>query len=164
MSETIRKLRITFSDTQEQFARRLGVSSVTVARYETNFPPSAKILKRLSDLAEQNHLEEYKRIFSGDESGASELKKREFIAALTCLKQAMENVTEDRFRTIRAATALFYSYSIDLDKIEKLLGVSLLAADDLIQSSASLLDIEEAFSQHRRVNEAELERRKKSHQ
>lgn len=60
---TVRKLRGVLQETQPQFAARLGVAVVTVARWETTRPPRGAWLDKLADLAESRDLREYAQVF-----------------------------------------------------------------------------------------------------
>lgn len=135
---------MTFHETQEQFARRLGLSSITVARYETNSRPRTAILVRLAAAAREQHLEEYARIFEGDETGTTELERNEFHAAIDFLQSVIDALMPYKLRAIRAAAALLESDTVDLDKVEELLGRDLLRADEVIQRFASHYDFENA--------------------
>lgn len=51
LAEAVRRIRLQLEETQEEFARRLGVSVGSVARYETNARPSQRVIRKLRDLA-----------------------------------------------------------------------------------------------------------------
>jgi transcriptional regulator with XRE-family HTH domain len=63
IARAIRQLRMKFGETQQAFAQRAGLSVVSIARYETNAVPSAAILQRLAELAEENGLQDEALIF-----------------------------------------------------------------------------------------------------
>ena len=63
VSETVRKLRGSFGETQEEFARRMDTAVVTIARWETSRPPRGKALKALAELARSKSLPEYADVF-----------------------------------------------------------------------------------------------------
>lgn len=58
VSDLVRKLRRCFGETQDDFARRLDVAVVTVARWETSRPPDGKALLKLANLARANSFDE----------------------------------------------------------------------------------------------------------
>ena len=73
LAHTVRQLRQSVGETQEQFARRLDASVVTIARYETNFRPRKSMLRRLADLARDRGLADMTAVFEfelGDERKA----------------------------------------------------------------------------------------------
>ena len=135
---------MTFNETQEQFARRMGLSSITVARYETNSRPRKAVLVRLAAVAREQHLEEYAHIFEGDETRTTELERNEFNAAMDYLHGVTEALMPDKVRAVRAAAALLESNTVDLNKIEEVLGRELLRADEAIHRFASHYDFENA--------------------
>lgn len=81
ISRAIQTLRSSFSETQQDFSPRIGVSLVTLAHWETSRPPnSANALIRLERLATEKGLTDLARIFrearnrmiDGDQPPASE--------------------------------------------------------------------------------------------
>jgi len=73
LQSTVRKLRVALDQTQEEFAQRLGVTRVTVARYEQSRPPAGKALAALEELAAEHGLDDYATVFRRaltDELGA----------------------------------------------------------------------------------------------
>lgn len=61
--DTVKLLRTHLNETQEQFARRLGVTTRAVARYERSRPPKTEILARLKWIAVQEELTVYAAVF-----------------------------------------------------------------------------------------------------
>jgi transcriptional regulator with XRE-family HTH domain len=62
VSETIRGIRLALGETQQQFATRLGVSGVTIAKYETNHVPKVPMLIRLAKLATEQGLHHFSHV------------------------------------------------------------------------------------------------------
>jgi transcriptional regulator with XRE-family HTH domain len=69
VSEAVRKLRSSFNLTQDEFARKLGVAVVSVARWETSRPPRGKSAKVLEDLAASLSLSECVAVFQKAQRG-----------------------------------------------------------------------------------------------
>ena len=63
LSEKLVALRGALGKTQPEFADLLGVSPVTIARYETSSPPSGITLLQLADIAEQHSRKDLTRVF-----------------------------------------------------------------------------------------------------
>lgn len=63
LHHTVQKFRALLGDTQQQFAARLGVSLVTIARWETSRTPSAPWLEKLAILAKKSGLDDYAEVF-----------------------------------------------------------------------------------------------------
>lgn len=59
VSAAIRSLREGFKESQEQFARRLGTTVRTIARYEAGSLPPGKMLAQLEQIALQRGIEEW---------------------------------------------------------------------------------------------------------
>jgi transcriptional regulator with XRE-family HTH domain len=76
VNETVRKLRVSLSETQEQFARRMNTAVVTIARWETSRPPRGKALRALEDLAASVSMTEYAAIFARARKGEFPAPKR----------------------------------------------------------------------------------------
>ncbi len=55
--DAVRRLRSECGESQEQFARRLGVGVRTITRYESDKPPSEALLLKLWRLAKDKHLD-----------------------------------------------------------------------------------------------------------
>src|ERR1700712_3119239 len=56
VSEALIALRTALGETQQQFAAHLNTAITTIARYETNRPPSGAILISLAKMASENGL------------------------------------------------------------------------------------------------------------
>jgi transcriptional regulator with XRE-family HTH domain len=65
LADLIRYFRVHVGDTQEEFARRLGVSVGSVAHYETGSRPNKRVLKRMSEIAHQHKEPALARSFLG---------------------------------------------------------------------------------------------------
>lgn len=52
----IQRIREAFGETQEQFAKRLGVSLTSIARYETNWPLGKSVQQQLAGLAKETNM------------------------------------------------------------------------------------------------------------
>lgn len=63
LSRKIRDFRISLGKTQDQFASLLGVSGVSVARYETNHIPAVLVLEHLANLALEHKQEKLAGFF-----------------------------------------------------------------------------------------------------
>lgn len=63
IADTIKELRLTYGETQEQFSKRLGVTVRTIARYELERPPTGKVLGKLLNLASDIEREDFEDIF-----------------------------------------------------------------------------------------------------
>ena len=57
-SHAVRALRRFLWETQKQFAERVGVTPLTIARWETNRPPRREALQRLYEIAASKHFPE----------------------------------------------------------------------------------------------------------
>ena len=62
-AKAISMLREKLGSTQEQFAKKLGVSLFSVSRYEGGRPPSRKIMKNLAGLAAEQNLDDIREFF-----------------------------------------------------------------------------------------------------
>ena len=63
LARAIRDLRSKLDLTRQQLAQRLGVSVVSISRYETNLTPNTAILQRFAKLALENGLAEEAFVF-----------------------------------------------------------------------------------------------------
>lgn len=62
-AKAIAMLRGKLGLTQEQFAKKLGISLFSVSRYEGGRPPNREIMKKLASLAEKENLEDISEFF-----------------------------------------------------------------------------------------------------
>jgi transcriptional regulator with XRE-family HTH domain len=92
LAEAIRRFRLTFGETQRQFADRTGLSIATIARYETSARPAAEALKRLSELAKENKLPKYAAIFRGDEAAAATQRQQEAVVLVRLLELEVDQL------------------------------------------------------------------------
>jgi len=68
----VRELRLCLEESQQNFGIRLGLSTVSVARYERSRAPRGKVLAKLADIAAEQGLDQLEDIFrraSSDEFG-----------------------------------------------------------------------------------------------
>jgi transcriptional regulator with XRE-family HTH domain len=93
LAESIKALREHFGETQEEFARRLEVTIGSVARYETNAPPSARVLRKLKDLATASGQPRLQRMFGGFVESASDRD----IALVMAMEKFVRTADETRF-------------------------------------------------------------------
>jgi transcriptional regulator with XRE-family HTH domain len=164
MAETVRKLRLSMNETQEAFARRIGVSAVTIARYETNAYPKKVFAKRLAALARERHLEDYARFFEGDQSVVVLFQEEEFIAAMELMQATVKEVSMESFRALRCAITLLHksqAANLDLDQIEKAIGPPLWVVDQLINVKTGLNAMQQGmlFDEQRSKNKNRKEPR-----
>jgi transcriptional regulator with XRE-family HTH domain len=96
LAESIKALREYFGETQKEFARRLGVTIGSVARYETNAPPSARVLRKLRDLAIAVGQQKFQRMFGGFVESARDRD----IALLMAMERFVRTADETRFPAI----------------------------------------------------------------
>jgi transcriptional regulator with XRE-family HTH domain len=90
ISEAVISLRKALGDTQQQFAQRIKTSITTIARWETNRPPSGHVLRVLSRFAHDAGLKEFAEIFGKayvDESGSERPEDELLRAALYTLAE-----------------------------------------------------------------------------
>lgn len=64
LQEAVRALRHSFGDTQDEFARRLGVSVRSVLNYELDKPPRGMRLLQLMQLSQSQNLPDLANIFA----------------------------------------------------------------------------------------------------
>jgi len=62
-SEAVLEMRRAFDETQPDFAKRLGISFRSLCRYEAGFAPSARVFKKLADLAKEKNIDYLRNIF-----------------------------------------------------------------------------------------------------
>jgi transcriptional regulator with XRE-family HTH domain len=148
LAEAIRRFRLTFGETQQQFADRTGLSIATIARYETSARPSAEALKQLSDLAKENKLPKYAAIFRGDEAAAATQQQQEAVVLLRLLelkvdqlKTAVVASRPDAVRNARMAHAVLSAPRLLLAELEKLAVEQLSKTDDIVTKTCSVNDL-----------------------
>ena len=154
VAEAIRRFRIMFGDTQQQFAVRTGLSVATIARYETNSRPSPEALKRLSDLAENSNLPRYSAIFRGDEAAAAGQSQQEGVVLVRLLELKVDKLKAaivasrlDALRSARLAHAILSTPQSALSELETLLADQLQKTDDIVAKTCSANDLMAASKQ-----------------
>jgi transcriptional regulator with XRE-family HTH domain len=84
LASAIANLRESLGESQQQFANRLGTSQPVVGRYETNYPPNEKILRRLLAIAAE----------AGHESATAFAASLEIAEFGKRLRQRYQRITE----------------------------------------------------------------------
>lgn len=165
LAEAIRRFRLTFGETQEQFADRTGLSIGTIARYETSARPSAEALKRLSGLARESKLPKYAAIFRGDQAAATTQQQQEAVVLLRLLelkvdqlKTAVVASRPDAVRYARIAHAVLSVPQPLLAELEKLAGEQLSNTDDIVTKTCSANDLISAAKRARDQGEIKTSR------
>jgi transcriptional regulator with XRE-family HTH domain len=148
LAEAIRRFRLTFGETQEEFADRTGLSVSTIARYETSARPSDEALKRLSELARESKLPKYAAIFKGDEAAAATQQQQEAVVLLRLLelkvdqlKTAVVASRPDAVRHARIAHAALSAPQSVLAELEKVADDQLSRTDDVVTKTCSVNDL-----------------------
>lgn len=148
LAEAIRRFRLTFGETQQEFADRTGLSIGTIARYETSARPSPEALKRLAELAKESKLTKYAAIFRGDEAAAATQQEQEAVVLVRLLelkvdqlKTAIVASRPDAVRYARIAHAALSAPAILLAELEKLAGEQLSNTDDIVMKTCSANDL-----------------------
>jgi transcriptional regulator with XRE-family HTH domain len=165
LAEAIRRFRLTFGETQQEFADRTGLSIGTIARYETSAPPSVVALKRLSELARENKLPKYAAIFRGDEAAAATQQQQEAVVLLRLLelkvdqlKTAVVTSRPDAVRYARIAHSVLSAPQPLLAELEKLAGEQLSKTDDIVTKTCSANDLISAAKRAREQGDAKASR------
>jgi transcriptional regulator with XRE-family HTH domain len=109
MAQAISRFRQTLGDTQQQFAARTGLSVTSIARYETNSPPSKKVLARFVEIARAANLPTFVEIFENRLEPEEEINLQDFAAVKQLLKRLAENLRPEQLRQGRLALACLIS-------------------------------------------------------
>ena len=148
LAEAIRRFRLTFGETQQEFADRTGLSIGTIARYETSARPSPEALKRLAELAKESKLLKYAAIFRGDEAAAATQQQQEAVVLVRLLelkvdqlKTAIVASRPGAVQRARAAHALLGAPDSLLTEFDKLAGAQLSRTDDIVTKTCSVNDL-----------------------
>ncbi|MEK7993431.1 MAG: helix-turn-helix transcriptional regulator [Planctomycetota bacterium] len=99
LSIAVRQLRRACGQTQREFAATLGVTPVTVARWETTRQPGGQVLVKLKNLASERGLGELEDVFfsaglnefAGYRLGLSTTLQHE---AMQCIEMAIQMATD----------------------------------------------------------------------
>ncbi len=165
LAEAIRRFRLTFGETQQQFADRTGLSIATIARYETNARPSDEALKRLSELARENRLPKYAAVFRGVETAAATQQEQEAVVLVRLLelkvdqlKTAIVASRPDAVRYARIAHAALSAPQPLLAELEKLIAEQLSKTDDIVTKTCSANDLISAAKRAREQGDAKASR------
>lgn len=73
LTEAVRELRLHFGETQQKFAARLNAAVITIARWETNRPPSGPSLEQLLGLSRTEGVSKCEQVFQEAANGNVEL-------------------------------------------------------------------------------------------
>ena len=109
MAQAISRFRQTLGDTQQQFAARTGLSVTSIARYETNSPPSEKVLARFVEVARTANLPTFVEIFEDRLRPEEEINLQDFAAVKQLLKRFAESLRPEQLRQGRLALACLIS-------------------------------------------------------
>lgn len=93
-SEAILKLREKLGFGQKELAHAIGVSARSVARYEAEYEPSHKVLKKLSDLAESARLRHLQDFFEVQRRASIALRVESLPSAGSERRVALDDFTE----------------------------------------------------------------------
>lgn len=107
LAQAIRRFRIALEDSQQQFAKRLGVALTSVARYETNFQPSADVMVKLAQVAREKKMPMFVEIFEGRlKPEPAEFRAQELSATIGMLAEKLDDISADRLHGLRRARIL----------------------------------------------------------
>lgn len=140
LAKAIRTFRAALGDTQQEFAVRVGLAVTTIARYETNSPPSADVLAKLAELARNSELPLFAKIFEEKLEPQERVDVEEFSALKVVLKWAIENLEPSALRRARIALAVLRSYSDETyERLEEELDRALAMVDEEISKVAGAI-------------------------
>jgi transcriptional regulator with XRE-family HTH domain len=120
MAKAIRRFRLKLGDTQQQLASRIGISITSVARYETNSPPSDEVLTRLAELARDLQLPRFAAIFDKKVRPENAMNLLEFAAVQSLLRESIETLTPQRLEDAKAALDCLMGGEAAADMIDTL--------------------------------------------
>jgi transcriptional regulator with XRE-family HTH domain len=139
MAQAISRFRQTLGDTQQQFAHRVGLSVTSVARYETNSPPSPKVLARFVRIAREADLPAFVEIFEDRLPPDEEINFQDFSAVKHLLAQMVEKLRPTQLRQGRLALAGILIPDENLDEAEREMQESLARVEDAVDEAAAEL-------------------------
>jgi transcriptional regulator with XRE-family HTH domain len=116
MAQAISRFRQTLGDTQQQFAARTGLSVTSIARYETNSPPSDKVLARFVEIARAADLPTFVEIFENRLKPEEEINLQDFAAVKQLLKRLADNLRPEQLRQGRLALGCLISRADEVRK------------------------------------------------
>jgi len=114
VGEAIRELRVYMGETQTEFARTIGISISTLARYETVVQrPKPSITAKLAKQAQSSGLPDLAILFQkafreqGEKANRVRALRREedIIPRLLALKQSTERLTKESEKLLRTLTS-----------------------------------------------------------
>ncbi len=138
MAQAISRFRQTLGDTQQQFATRTGLSVTSIARYETNSPPSEKVLTRFVEIARTANLPTFVEIFKNRLKPEEEINLQDFAALKQLLKRLAENLRPEQLKQGRLALAWLISRAEKVKK-NRLPDAALTEADKALDRAAAEL-------------------------
>jgi len=139
MAQAISRFRQALGDTQQQFAHRAGLAVTSIARYETNSPPSAKVLARFVDIARTSNLPSFTEIFEKRLPAAEEIEHQDFAVIKQLLTRMIEDLRPNQLRQARVALACLLTSTAKLNEIERRMDVPLAETDKVIEDGAAEL-------------------------
>ncbi|HEX4164338.1 MAG TPA: helix-turn-helix transcriptional regulator [Bryobacteraceae bacterium] len=139
MAQAISRFRQTLGDTQQQFAHRAGLSVTSVARYETNSPPSPKVLARFVEIAREVNLPAFIEIFENRLEPEEEMDLQDFSAVMQLLRRMVERLHPRQLRQGRLALACLLTPTANLNDTERRLAEHLANAENAVDEAAAEL-------------------------
>jgi transcriptional regulator with XRE-family HTH domain len=139
MAQAISRFRQSLGDTQQQFAQRVGLAVTSIARYETNSPPSAKVLARFVEVAQTANLPSFTEIFESRLPPAEEIEHQDFAVVKQLLTRMIEDLRPNQLRQARIALACLLTSVTKLNEIERRMNVPLAETDKVIEEGAAEL-------------------------
>jgi transcriptional regulator with XRE-family HTH domain len=139
MAQAISRFRQALGDTQQQFANRVGLAVTSVARYETNSPPSLKVLARFVEIARIANLPSFTEIFERRLPPSEEIEHQDFAVVKQLLTRMIEDLRPNQLRQARVALACLLTSTAKLNEIERRMDGPLAETDKVIEDGAAEL-------------------------
>jgi transcriptional regulator with XRE-family HTH domain len=139
MAQAISRFRQTLGDTQQQFANRTGLAMTSVARYETNSPPSQKVLDRFVKIAREADLPAFIEIFEKRLPPSEEIGLQDFAVVKQLLTRLAEDLHPKNFGQGKLALACLLTPAEQFTGTERKLEGVLANTDRAIDEAAAEL-------------------------